>query len=83
MFSDGTHVLYRIKQATGRGATSLRLCHLHRRNSTDRPRDGRLRNLPTLRIAYTAGTSFRAGPWSPDCARIAYVADGRWVVNAD
>ncbi|MDE0169092.1 MAG: S-layer homology domain-containing protein [bacterium] len=52
-------------------------------------------DLPALRIAYTAGTSYRAGPWSPDSTKILYYAGdyagwGRgfpsgelWVVDAD
>ena len=52
-------------------------------------------NLPTLRIAYTAGTNYEAGPWSPDSTKILYYAGdfagwGRgfpsgelWVVDAD
>ena len=48
-------------------------------------------NLSPLRLAYTAGSAYRTGPWSPDSTKILYYAitasgerDGElWVVNTD
>ena len=51
--------------------------------------------LPAVRIAYTAGTHYEAGPWSPDSTKILYFAGDYagwargfpsgelWVVDAD
>ena len=69
--------------------------HPYRRYSMNRLLRRPAEELPALRIAYTAGTNYRAGPWSPDSAKILYYAGdyagwGRgfpsgelWVVDAD